>query len=689
MTQKTRSIVIHGHFYQPPREDPWLDELEAQPSAAPYHDWNARVEAECYRTVVGARVAGEGGRIREILNTLRFISFNFGPTLLEWMERAAPRTYESVLEADRWSRSANAGQGNALAQAYHHAILPLASRRDKVTEVRWGIEDFRRRFRRDPVGMWLPETAVDGETLDVLAQEGIAFTIVAPHQVETAPEGGLPGLYRTPGGRRIALFIYDGPLSHDVAFGQLLQNADSWADRMTAPPAAGEADPSLVSIATDGETYGHHHRFGEMALAAVIRTLQARPGTRLENFSSFLARTPPTEEVKLVERTSWSCAHGVERWRRECGCKMDPGRHTQQKWRTGLREGMETLARGIHARFERLAPALLGEPWKARNEYGKVIAGSESMEEFLHRTMPGEGSSADRVRAAELLEMERNALRIFTSCGWFFDDLAGIEPLQILRYAARGLDLAGSEGGEMEKRFLSVLRTADSNETPPRDGATIFLQDAKPHLPPHVSVAAGVMALAREERELPQVSGYRTDVEGSQRVHLREVGTGRSFFLGVEVEGRNHRDLRVRVQDRTPLREGEEAPKREFLLGSAELPEAFRIPLEELVLHDALELWVRPEDQAALLAGTESLGQVLARVLVSAVGELRGADSDALPDPDTVERVKELALLHTRRNLPIPFDAQTDFYRIFEAASPDRRAVLAGLREPMGFFPDS
>jgi len=689
MMQKTRSIVIHGHFYQPPREDPWLEELEAQPSAAPYHDWNARVEAECYRTVAAARVAGEGGRIREIVNTLRFISFNFGPTLLEWMERAAPRTYEAVLEADRWSRSANAGHGNAMAQAYHHAILPLASRRDKVTEVRWGIEDFRRRFRRDPVGMWLPETAVDGETLDVLAQEGIAFTVVAPHQVETAPEGGLPGVYRTPGGRRIALFIYDGPLSHDVAFGQLLQNADSWADRMTAPPTAGEPDPSLVSIATDGETYGHHHRFGEMALAAVIRALQNRPRARLENFSSFLAHTPAQQEVKLVEPTSWSCAHGVERWRRECGCKMDPGRHTQQKWRTGLREGMEILAQGIHARFERLAPALLGDPWQARNEYGKVIAGSESVDEFLDRTVPGGRFSADRSSAAELLEMERNALRIFTSCGWFFDDLAGIEPLQILRYAARALDLAGPDGKEIEERFLSALRTAMSNETPPRNGAAIFLQDAKPRLPPHVRVAAGAMALAREERELPQVRGYRSEIEGSERVHLREVRTKRSFFLEVEVEGRNHRDLRARVRDRTPHREGEEAPAGQFLLGSAELPEAFRIPLEELVLHDALELWVRPEDQAALLAGTESLGQVLARVLVSAVAELRRTDSDALPDPDTVERVRELALLHIRRDLPIPFDAQTDFYRIFEAASPDRRAVLGGLREPMGFFDDS
>lgn len=685
MTRKTRSIIIHGHFYQPPREDPWLEEVGAQPSAAPYHDWNARVEAECYRTVAAARVPGEGGRIREILNTLRFISFNFGPTLLEWMERAAPETYDSILEADRWSRGANGGHGNAMAQAYHHSILPLATRRDKVTEVRWGMEDFRRRFGRDPVGMWLPETAVDGETLDVLAQEGIAFTVVAPHQVQAVPEGGLPGLYRTPGGRSIALFVYDGPISHDVAFGQLLRNADVWADRLTAPASVGAPHPQLRVVATDGETYGHHHRFGEMALAAVIRALQARPGVRMENFASFLAHSPLRQEVTLVEPTSWSCAHGVERWRRECGCKMDPGRHTQQRWRRGLRDAMERLASGIHLRFEREAPGLVGNPWEARNEYGRVVSGSETLGEFLGRRMPRPSSRADRTRAAELLEMERNALRIFTSCGWFFDDLAGIEPVQILRYAARALDLAGEEGGELEEGFLAVLKKAHSNETPSRDGAELFLQDAKPHLPPPMGVGAGAMALAREGRDLPRVAGYVTEVEGSHRIKVTQARTGRPFHLEVEVLGANHRLLRIRVWDRIPQEESTDSPGPVFRLGPADLPEAFRLPLEEIALREALERWVRPEDQAALLTGTDTLEQVLARALSGAVQALAAPLSGEPPDSDTVNRVGELALLHARRGLPIPFDAQTDYYRIYEAASPSRRSALDPLREPMGF----
>jgi len=683
MTAEPRSIVIHGHFYQPPREDPWLEELEAQPSAAPYHDWNERVEAECYRTVVAARIPGAGGRIQEIVNTLRFISFNFGPTLLDWMEDAAPGTYAAILDADRLSRKGNKGLGNAIAQAYHHAILPLASRRDKVTEVRWGVEDFRRRFGRDPVGMWLPETAVDGETLDVLAQEGLAFTIVAPHQVSRVPQGGLPGLYRTPGGRSIALFVYDGPLSHDVAFGQLLQNAETWADRLTGGLPSGTQPPRLISIATDGETYGHHHRFGEMALAAVIRALQARAGVRLESFETALAQCPPQEEVSLVEPTSWSCAHGVERWRGDCGCKMDPGRHTQQEWRAGLRAAMNRLSGDLHAVFEKRAPSLLADPWEARNAYGRVVAGSEPLDKFLAAWLPASASASDRLHACELLEMERNALRIFTSCGWFFDDLAGIEPRQILRYAARALDLAGSAQSAMEADFLSILRGAHSNETPPRDGATIFLQDARPPIPMHVRAGAGALALAREGKVLPALGGYLIEVEGSRRVRVTEARTGRRFVLEVEVQGTTHRKLAILIRDRTPGETGSKVG--EYRLESSDLPEAFRVPLEDMVLREALEEWVRPEDQAALLAGSETLGQVLSRALVSAVRELDVEDKEHLPDTGTRERVRELALLHVRRGLPIPFDAQTEFYEILQSASPKLRSALSDLREPMGF----
>jgi len=478
-----RSVVIHGHFYQPPREDPWLNQIAAEPSAAPYHDWNQRIERESYRAVVAARVYAPDGRIAQIVNTLVSISFNFGATLLEWLEREAPETYAAVLEADRASRARHAGHGNAIAMPYHHVILPLGSRRDKVTEVRWGIADFRRRFGRDPEGMWLPETAVDPETLDVLAAEGIAFTILAPHQVEHAPPDGSAGRYRTPGGRSIALFVYDGAISHDVAFGPLLKDAVAWAKRLLSAGKSG-TERRLVAVATDGETYGHHHKFGEVALAWVLRELERRRDVRVENFAAFLARHRAEQDVKLVAPTSWSCAHGVERWRADCGCRMAPERPTQQRWRTPLREALDWLAGELHARFEREGGALFQDPWAARDAYGTVVGGAAAgiVQFVAQRLRPGADRSGER-RAPELLEFERNALRMFTSCGWFFDDIAGIETIQILRYAARAIELAGADAARLEAGVLERLARAQSNAPAEGTGRDVYLNHVKRRVP--------------------------------------------------------------------------------------------------------------------------------------------------------------------------------------------------------------
>jgi alpha-amylase/alpha-mannosidase (GH57 family) len=434
-----RSVVIHGHFYQPPRDDPWLGTIPLEPSAAPFHDWNERIEQECY-----ARVAP----------SLAFLSFDFGPTLLAWMERHAPETYTAVLAADRASVATHGGHGNAIAMPYHHTILPLSPRRDKVTEVRWGIADFRRRFRREPEGMWLPETAVDDETLDVLAAEGIRFTILAPHQVERAPAGGLPGWYRTAGGHRITVCLYDGPLSHDVAFGPLVRDAGAWVARLTTAPH------DLVAIATDGETYGHHHRGGDVVLARVLDAVARRGDVRVESFAAFLARHPPQEEVRLVAPSSWSCPHGVERWRAECGCRVAPEHPTQQRWRAPLRAALDWLAGELHAVFEREGRSLFPDPWAARDAYG---AGLSS---------PGVGT------AHRLLEMERHALRMFTSCGWFFDDIAGIESVIVLRSAARAIELAGPEGGaaRLEAGLLERLALAPSNDPAAGTGRELYLE---------------------------------------------------------------------------------------------------------------------------------------------------------------------------------------------------------------------
>ncbi|HYL21207.1 MAG TPA: DUF3536 domain-containing protein [Gemmatimonadales bacterium] len=450
-----RSVVIHGHFYQPPRDDPWTGTIPVEANAAPFHDWNERIEQESYALVAPSLAA---------------MSFDFGPTLLEWMERHASETYDAVIAAAR--------SGGAVAMPYHHLILPLAPRRDKVTEVHWGIADFKRRFGREPEGMWLPETAVDDETLDVLAAEGIRFTVLAPHQVERVPAGGLPGWYRTSGGRRIALFMYDGAISHDVAFGPLVRDADAWMERLTA------GSNQLVVVATDGETYGHHHKGGDVVLARVLETLRRRDDVRVENFASFLARQEPEEEVRLVAPSSWSCPHGVERWRTECGCRVAPERGLHQRWRAPLRAALDWLSAELHVVFEREGGSLLGDPWVARDSYGAVLGAAEpAVTRFLDEQLRRPGDRSALARARQLLELERHALRMFTSCGWFFDDIAGLESLIVLRSAARAIELAGSEAARLEAGLLERLARAPSNDPSVGSGRELYLERVKAGIP--------------------------------------------------------------------------------------------------------------------------------------------------------------------------------------------------------------
>ena len=466
------SVVFHGHFYQPPRENPETDVVPLEASAAPYHDWNERILAECYRPVTEARILGADGRIADILNTLEWMSWDAGPTLLRWLAREAPDTYAAFLEADRRSL-VRTGFGNALAAPYHHVILPLASRREKVTEVRWGMEDFRRRFGREPDGMWLPETAVDLETLDVLAAEGIAFTVLAPDQLEEAPAHGGPGRVRLGGGRSIAVFPYDGGLSHGVAFGSLLGDAQAWIREVV--DRTRRDGTRLVSLATDGETFGHHHPWSEMALAATLVGLEQRRAVRLEGYASFLARHPAVDDVTLVAPSSWSCAHGVERWRSECGCKMAPHVESQQAWRSVLRDALDELAADFHDLFQRDASELFEDPWAVRDAYGGVLdAGPDERRAFVRARARGTLTSDTVERGLALLELERDALRMFTSCGWFFDDLAGLEPLQVLRYAAHGLDLMGKAGTALERRLRSRLAEAMSNDPETGDGRRLW-----------------------------------------------------------------------------------------------------------------------------------------------------------------------------------------------------------------------
>ncbi|MGH7703300.1 MAG: DUF3536 domain-containing protein [Gemmatimonadales bacterium] len=643
--------------------------MEAEVSAAPFHDWNHRIEQECYRTVVAARIPGAEGRIGRIVNTLDSISFNFGPTLLDWLERQAPDTYAAVLQADRRSLE-RLGFGNAIAMPYHHVILPLSTRRDKETEVRWGIADFRRRFGRPPEGMWLPETAVDPETLDVLAAEGIRFTILAPHQLERRPLGGLPGFHRTTGGGTIAIFTYDGAISHDVAFGPLVRDADQWTRRMLAAGYE-ESAPELVALATDGETYGHHHKFGEMALARVLERLGEATGARIENFASFLHRHPPEEEVRVLSPTAWSCAHGVERWRSNCGCRIAPERESQQHWRTPLREAVNWLANELHGVYDREGRTCFADPWATRDAYGSVVgAGPGEIRRLVAEHTGEAGDPAARSRATELLELERGALRLFTSCAWFFDDIGGIEAIQVLRYAARAIELSQSEADRLELGFSERLAPAQSNDRALGTGRDIYLARAKPGVRPPARIGAGLAAARRLAPGADYLPGYAL-VEAGGGYRLVHERTGRSFEFQLELE---HHGVELTAVVTSPALS---TPER---LTLSDLPERARTGLTAAFTAELIGRWFNPEEQSLHARGAESLQRVALRALTRATSELTLDRS-----PPSIDRARDLIDLYESLGWYVPFDVQTRYYRIRASLPAEEAERLAALAEPMGF----
>jgi hypothetical protein len=487
-------VCIHGHFYQPPRENPWLEAIEPQPSAHPYHDWNDRITAECYRPNTAARVVDGHGSIIQIVDNYQRMSFNFGPTLLSWLEKHAPDVHAAVVDADRASRDRFDGHGSAMAQAYNHMIMPLASPRDRVTQVRWGIADFKARFRRPPEGMWLPECAVDTPSLEALAAEGILFAVLAPHQAKswrppggewrtTAVDPGRAYKYKLPSGRSIDLFFYDGQTAQAVAFERLLSDGHQIIARMTGRPPAEGPEPTLCHIATDGETYGHHHRYGDMALAwALSQVEQGWNGTRLTNYAEFRVKVPATWEVKIHENSSWSCAHGISRWREDCGCNSGGHPGWNQKWRRPLRDALDWLRDQAAAALDSVGGMLFKDPWAARDAYIDVLLGGDAARDaFLAKHASHALSTEERVRALSLMEMARHAMLMFTSCGWFFDELSGIETVQCMQYAARAAELIESVGGDaVEPELVDRLSSASSNIPDEGDGRQVWQRRVRP-----------------------------------------------------------------------------------------------------------------------------------------------------------------------------------------------------------------
>jgi alpha-amylase/alpha-mannosidase (GH57 family) len=557
-----RYICIHGHFYQPPRENPWLEAIERQDSAYPYHDWNERITAECYRPNARARILDEKDRIIDIGNNYSRISFNFGPTLLSWLEEQAGDVYRAVREADAESRERFSGHGSALAQAYNHVILPLANRRDKETQVRWGIRDFERRFGRRPEGLWLPETAVDTETLEVLAAEGLAFTVLAPSQASRVrPIGGRAWKdvsggridpsrayeARLPSGRRIALFFYDGPISRAVAFEGLLGKGEYLAGRLAGAFSDERDWAQLVHIATDGETYGHHHRQGEMALAYALRHIEAAGLARLTNYGEYLERHPPTHEVEIFEQTAWSCVHGVGRWWTDCGCNSGSHPGWNQAWRTPVRNALDWLRDELGPRFESAAGELLKEPWRARDAYVDVILdrAAESRARFLEEHRARELSEAEQVRVLQLLELQRHAQLMYTSCGWFFDELTGIETVQVIQYAGAALHLARELFDDgMERGFLDRLAAARSNLPGHGDGARLYEQWVKPTVVDLAKVGAhyAISSLFEGYPEHMRLYSYAVEREDQRiaQAGRARLLLGRAWFLSQITQERQY-----------------------------------------------------------------------------------------------------------------------------------------------------
>ena len=536
-----RNICIHGHFYQPPRENPWLEEIEIQDSAHPYQNWNERIAAECYFPNTSSRILDFHGRIAAIVNNYSKMSFNFGPTLLSWMEKNEEEVYRSILAADKISQENFSGHGSAIAQVYNHIIMPLANSKDKRTQIFWGIKDFEHRFKRSPEGMWLSETAVDIESLELLAEYGIKFTILSPYQAHRVRAIGEDSwqdssvgkvdpknayLCNLSSGKSITIFFYDGPISQEVAFGDLLKDGAKFAQRLMGSFSLKDSETQLVSVANDGESYGHHHKFGNMALSFLIDHIEKNKMSNITIYGEYLEKNPPEYEVEIIENTSWSCSHGVERWRADCGCNVGTDPKWNQKWRVYLRQAMDWLRDEIKQIYVKEFIGFVKDPWDARDDYISVILdrNKESLEQFFERHSKSKLSEDQQIKSLKLLEMQRHAMLMYTSCGWFFDDISGIEPVQIMQYAARTIQLAKEVSGiDLEEKYISLLDKAKSNIPKKKNGGKIYNVFVKPSVIDLLNVGAhyAISSLFQDHSERERIYSY---IVGSEIYEKYGVG---------------------------------------------------------------------------------------------------------------------------------------------------------------------
>lgn len=657
-------VCIHGHFYQPPRENPWLEAIEEQDSAAPYHDWNQRISSECYGPNSTATVVDKNGKIIDISNNYSQMSFNFGPTLLSWMKEKNQTSYDAIIEADKKSQENFSGHGSAIAQCYNHLIMPLANYEDKKTQILWGIRDFEFRFSRKPLGMWLPETAVDSVTLELLAENGIKFTILSPYQAKAYrligekdwnPSNNFdtkrPYLYNLPSGKNIVLFFYDGNISQEIAFGKLLDNGDLFAESLIKTL---KKQNEISHIAVDGETFGHHHKFGEMALAYFFKRIGKEKNVKNIIYSLFLEKNKPLYEAEIIENSSWSCAHGVGRWKEDCGCCLSYNPKWNQKWRADLRKAMDFLRDALIPLYNEKMSLFTKDPWKIRNDYINVILdrSKPNVESFFTRNCPGLRDS-DKVTALKLLEMQRMCMLMYTSCGWFFDDISSIESLQILLYAARAIQLSKDFGASLEEKFLSILENAKSNSENLKNGAFIYETLIKPKIFDLSKIGAHYTISSLFEKREPKedIYCYTVETPSHEIVTLNEkkLSFGKATIfskvtwekLDISFVAIHYAEQNVLVgisdnMDEKQFLETSELIKNAF--NSEDIEHIKNVILERFTAHH-FSFWdLFPDDQR----------KILKKILFSTLSDLKSSLSKAHRlHFDLIESMKE-------KNIPLP-----------------------------------
>ena len=546
-------LTIHGHFYQPPRENPWLEAIELQDSALPFHDWNERINKECYNPNSVSKIVDSRNRILDVVNNYEYMSYNFGPTLLSWMEQFAPLTYERIIKADIESISEHNGHGNAIAQVYNHIIMPLANEHDKETQIKWGIRDFEYRFGRKPEGMWLAETAVDDDTLRILEANGIKFTILSPYQADKFKKKGdkewtdvswgnidparsYKYNIKSAPGKSIDLFFYDGAISRSVAFDELLKDGNKFIKRLKEGVSDCRDFPQIVNIATDGESYGHHTKFGDMALAYVLKVKAKDEGFKITNNAEYLEKYRSDCEVEIKQASSWSCFHGVGRWKEDCGCSTGGHPGWNQKWRKPLREALDYLRDELVIIFEQEGPKYFDNVWEVRNNYIDVILDRNEMnvKKFQQDNFKPDLSDEQKVHAMELLEIQRQAMLMYTSCGWFFSEISGIETVQIMKYAARAMQLATKfSNKDLETHFLDILSEAKSNIPEHGTGKDIFERFVKPSIVTTKQIASlwALSSLYQDFEDEESVYCYTIKKEA-----YKKVQKGSSTFVVGHIE---------------------------------------------------------------------------------------------------------------------------------------------------------